>query len=111
MSHRHDHDDPDSPRGKIAVPANVQDAIRTLIQWAGDDPQREGLIDTPQRVGRAWKEYCQGYLEDPAIHLSRQFEEVGGYDELVLQIRSAHVRTPVTNAHPVCRPLLEKKKR
>ena len=51
---------------------------------AGDDPEREGLVDTPARVGRAWKEYCQGYSEDPSHHLSRVFEEVGGYDEIVL---------------------------
>ena len=69
---------------KIDVPEHVQDAIRTLIRWAGDDPDREGLIDTPKRVGRAWKEYCQGYDEDPGEHLSRVFEEVGGYDEIVL---------------------------
>jgi len=76
--------DEDANDGKIPVPAEVQEAIRTLIAWAGDDPQREGLIDTPKRVARAWKEYCQGYGEDPAIHLGRQFEEVGGYDEIVL---------------------------
>ncbi|WEK46837.1 MAG: GTP cyclohydrolase I FolE [Candidatus Andeanibacterium colombiense] len=69
---------------KIDVPDHVQEAIRTLIRWAGDDPEREGLIDTPKRVGRAWKEYCQGYEEDPGEHLSRVFEEVGGYDEIVL---------------------------
>ncbi len=69
---------------KVDVPAEVQDAIRTLIRWAGDDPAREGLADTPKRVGRAWKEYCRGYLEDPAKHLERTFEEVGGYDEIVL---------------------------
>ena len=72
------------PPAKMPVPDDVQDAIRTLIRWAGDDPQREGLIDTPARVARAWKEYCQGYQEDPRIHLSRVFEEVGGYDEIVL---------------------------
>ena len=72
------------PPAKIAVPENVSDAIRTLIRWAGDDPDREGLLDTPKRVARAWKEYCQGYGEDPASHLSRTFEEVGGYDEIVL---------------------------
>ncbi|MFM2371683.1 MAG: cyclohydrolase FolE [Pseudomonadota bacterium] len=66
------------------VPDEVADAIRTLIRWAGDDPAREGLMDTPKRVARAWKEYCEGYAEDPAYHLSRQFEEVGGYNELVL---------------------------
>ena len=69
---------------KPPVPDEVQEAIRTLLRWAGDDPAREGLIDTPSRVARAWKEYCQGYHEDPSYHLSRQFEEVGGYDELVL---------------------------
>jgi len=69
---------------KIDVPENVQEAIRTLIRWAGDDPEREGLFDTPKRVARAWKEYCQGYAEDPGVHLSRVFEEVGGYDEIVL---------------------------
>ena len=76
--------DEDLERGKAPVPQEVQDAIRTLIEWTGDDPEREGLRDTPKRVARAWKEYCQGYGEDPAIHLSRVFEEVGGYDEVVL---------------------------
>ncbi|ONF97425.1 GTP cyclohydrolase 1 [Sphingomonas jeddahensis] len=70
--------------GKMAVPDHVADAIRTLLRWAGDDPSREGLIDTPKRVARAWKEYCAGYAEDPAHHLARVFEEVGGYDEIVL---------------------------
>ncbi|MBT0667558.1 GTP cyclohydrolase I FolE [Novosphingobium profundi] len=74
----------DNPLGKPDVPEHVQEAIRTLISWAGDDPTREGLIDTPKRVARAWLEYCQGYEEDPSIHLSRVFEEVGGYDEVVL---------------------------
>ncbi len=69
---------------KIPVPDDVAAAIRTLIAWAGDDPDREGLVDTPKRVARAWKEYCQGYTEDPSLHLSRTFKEVGGYDEIVL---------------------------
>src|SRR5258706_14626910 len=69
---------------KMRVPDEVADAVRTLIKWSGDDPSREGLLDTPQRVARAWKEYCAGYQDDPAAHLSRVFEEVGGYDEIVL---------------------------
>lgn len=66
------------------VPYAVQDAVRTLIRWAGDDPAREGLADTPGRVARAWREYCRGYLEEPASHLSRTFKEVGGYEEVVI---------------------------
>ena len=69
---------------KIAVPDEVAEAVRTMIRWAGDDPTREGLLDTPARVARAWKEYARGYEEDPAVHLSRTFDEVGGYDEIVL---------------------------
>jgi len=69
---------------KIPVPDNVAEAVRTLIRWAGDEPGREGLLDTPLRVARAWKEYCAGYQDDPAVHLKRVFEEVGGYDDIVL---------------------------
>lgn len=69
---------------KAEVPEEVQEAIRTLIRWSGDDPTREGLVETPSRVARAWKEYCEGYHDDPAYHLSRIFHEVGGYDEIVL---------------------------
>jgi GTP cyclohydrolase I len=69
---------------KVPVPENVEEAIRTLLRWTGEDPAREGLVDTPKRVARAWKEYCAGYDEDPSLHLSRTFEEVGGYDEIVL---------------------------
>jgi GTP cyclohydrolase I len=72
------------PAPKIPVPEEVAEAVRTLIRWAGDDPDREGLLDTPARVARAWKEYAQGYGEDPSHHLSRTFDEVGGYDEIVL---------------------------
>lgn len=92
----------EGPKDKLPVPQDVQDAIRTLIRWSGDDPEREGLLDTTARVGRAWKEYCQGYAEDPAIHLARQFEEVGGYDELVLlkdipfQSHCEHHMAPIT---------------
>ena len=69
---------------KIPVPKEIEESIRNLIRWAGDDPDREGLVDTPKRVARAWREYCQGYDEDPGLHLARTFDEVGGYDEIVL---------------------------
>lgn len=88
--------------GKIPVPDEVQDAIRLLINWAGDDITREGLRDTPARVARAWKEYCEGYAEDPGQHLARVFEEVGGYDEIVLlkdipfQSHCEHHMAPIT---------------
>ena len=74
----------DEDDGRVTVPHEVEDAIRTLLRWAGDDPMREGLMDTPKRVGRAWREYCAGYQEDPSVHLKRTFEEVAGYDEVVL---------------------------
>jgi GTP cyclohydrolase I len=72
------------PTPKIPVPDDVAEAVRTLIRWAGDDPSREGLLDTPARVARAWKEYARGYEEDPSHHLARTFPEVGGYDDIVL---------------------------
>jgi GTP cyclohydrolase I len=86
MDRQHDSGDGDlvRPAPKVAVPDEVVEAVRTLIRWAGDDPDREGLLDTPARVARAWREYARGYGEDPARHLSRTFEEVGGYDEIVL---------------------------
>ncbi|URD61213.1 GTP cyclohydrolase I FolE [Sphingomonas sp. KRR8] len=84
MSDTPDDGDLVGPPPKLPVPEHVADAVRTLIRWAGDDPEREGLLDTPQRVARAWKEYARGYDEDPSHHLSRTFKEVGGYDEIVL---------------------------
>ena len=59
-------------------------AVRTLIAWAGDNPDREGLLDTPSRVAKAYKELYKGYGENPIEALSRTFEEVGGYDDIVL---------------------------
>jgi GTP cyclohydrolase I len=59
-------------------------AVRTLIEWAGDDPDREGLLDTPRRVIKSYKELFAGYESDPREYLERTFEEVGGYDELVV---------------------------
>ena len=102
MNLMHGHLVPEAATDKVPVPHEVQEAVRTLLRWAGDDPTREGLLDTPARYGRAWKEYCQGYGEDPALHLARQFEEVGGYDELVLlkdipfQSHCEHHMAPIT---------------
>jgi len=62
----------------------AEDAIRTLLRWAGDDPNREGLIDTPARVVRSYEEFFVGYEADPKDLLNRTFEEIDGYDEMVL---------------------------
>ena len=59
-------------------------AVRTLIRWAGDDPDRQGLAGTPGRVARAYEEWFSGYAEDPRDYLSRTFDEVAGYDEIVV---------------------------
>jgi GTP cyclohydrolase I len=63
--------------------AEAEDAVRTLIRWAGDDPNREGLLDTPSRVVRSYEEFFAGYKDDPAQILARTFSEVEGYDEIV----------------------------
>ena len=62
----------------------AEDAVRTLLRWAGEDPNREGLLDTPSRVTKAYGEWFRGYNEDPAEILKRTFEEVDGYDEMVV---------------------------
>jgi GTP cyclohydrolase I len=78
------------PRGCVGSPtirptqAEAEAAVRTLIEWAGDDPNREGLLDTPKRVAKAYRELFAGYESDPHDDLARTFEEVGGYDELVV---------------------------
>jgi GTP cyclohydrolase IA len=64
--------------------AEVEAAIRTVIRWAGDDPEREGLIETPARVVRALEEFFSGYAQDPAAILQKSFEEIDGYDEMVV---------------------------
>ncbi len=64
--------------------AEAEAAVRTLLRWAGDDPEREGLLDTPGRVVRSYRELYAGYDTDPRSYLERTFEEVGGYDQLVV---------------------------
>jgi GTP cyclohydrolase IA len=64
--------------------AEAEAAIRTLIQWAGDDPNREGLLDTPARVARSYRELFAGYEANPRDYMARTFEEVGGYDQMVV---------------------------
>ena len=63
----------------------AEEAIQTLIQWIGENPKREGLKSTPQRVIKAYKEYFQGYQEDPAKYLTKTFTEVEGYDDMVIE--------------------------
>jgi GTP cyclohydrolase I len=64
--------------------AEAEEAVRTLIRWAGDDPDREGLMGTPDRVVRSYEEFFAGYAEDPREILARTFEETDGYDEMVV---------------------------
>jgi GTP cyclohydrolase I len=63
---------------------DAEAAVRTLIAWAGDNPDREGLLDTPARVARSYRELFSGYAEDPRSFLERTFEEVGGYDDMIV---------------------------
>ncbi len=82
-------DDPSTPQNEAREAARpnrdeVLAAVRTLIRWAGDDPEREGLLGTPDRVARSFEQNFQGYAIDPAAILERTFEEVEGYDEIVL---------------------------
>jgi GTP cyclohydrolase I len=62
----------------------AEEAIHTLLLWAGDDPRREGLVDTPARVARAYEDWFSGYQQDPVEYLKRTFEEVEGYDEMIV---------------------------
>jgi GTP cyclohydrolase I len=64
--------------------AEVESAFRTIIQWTGDDPQRDGLIETPARVARAFEEFFSGYSQDPTLILQKTFEEIEGYDEMIV---------------------------
>jgi GTP cyclohydrolase IA len=72
-----------SARSRVSRRA-AEAAVRTLLKWAGEDPRREGLKDTPQRVVDAYRDWFSGYEIDPAAYLRRTFEEVGGYDELIV---------------------------
>ena len=72
-----------SARARVSRRA-AEGAVRTLLRWAGEDPRREGLQDTPQRVVDAYRDWFSGYGIDPAAYLRRTFEEVGGYDELIV---------------------------
>lgn len=62
----------------------AEEAVRTLLRWAGDDPTREGLLDTPRRVAKAYEDWFSGYALDPDDYMARTFEEVGGYDEMIV---------------------------
>lgn len=85
-----DHDDEGMLPPKTITPEGrpsrdeAEAAVRTLLRWAGDDPDREGLLDTPARVARSYRELFAGYDTDPRSYLERTFEEVGGYDQLVV---------------------------
>lgn len=74
----------DAPRSDRPSRAEAEEAVRTLLRWAGEDPTREGLLDTPDRVVRSYEEFFAGYLVDPVGLLERTFEETDGYDEIVL---------------------------
>jgi GTP cyclohydrolase I len=77
-----------SPCAKTAPnrpsPEEAEKAVRTLLRWAGDDPSREGLVDTPARVAKAYQDWFSGYDQDPEAYLARTFEEVAGYDDMVV---------------------------
>lgn len=74
----------DKPRADQPTQAEAEEAVRTLLRWIGEDETREGLKDTPSRVTKAYLEMFSGYLKDPAEELGRTFEEVAGYDDMVL---------------------------
>jgi GTP cyclohydrolase I len=85
MARKLDHSDPSTSQPDSRPSrAQAEEAVRTLLRWAGDDPSREGLRETPARVARAFDEFFAGYAIDPAQLLARTFEEVDGYDEMVL---------------------------
>jgi GTP cyclohydrolase I len=77
--------EPAKPSEKTEVSREqAEEAVRTLLRWSGEDPQREGLLDTPRRVVKAYRDWFSGYAIDPEEYLARTFEEVCGYDELIV---------------------------
>ena len=81
---RRNHRSPSLAKPKKPTRKAAEDAVRTLLLWAGEDPNREGLVDTPKRVATAYQDWFSGYQEDPVRYLRRTFEEVEGYDELIV---------------------------
>ena len=73
-----------SAKDKPVTQADAEDAVRVLLRWAGEDPAREGLLDTPRRVAEAYGDWFSGYREQPREFLERTFEEVAGYDEMIV---------------------------
>lgn len=73
-----------APTASVVSEQEARQAVAVLLRWAGDDPRREGLQDTPTRVVRAYRDWFSGYLSDPADYLRRTFEEVEGYDEMIV---------------------------
>ena len=74
----------DDAKSRPVSREQAEEAVRTLLLWAGEDPKREGLLDTPKRVVKAYSDWFKGYDEDPAEYLRRTFEEVEGYDEMIV---------------------------
>jgi GTP cyclohydrolase I len=75
---------PNGPAVERPTREQAEEAVRTLLRWAGDDPAREGLVGTPDRVVRSYEEFFSGYDDDPVAYLERTFEEVEGYDEMIV---------------------------
>ncbi len=73
-----------TPKTAAVDQAQAEEAVRTLLRWAGEDPSREGLLDTPKRVALAYRDWFSGYATDPSEYLGRTFEEVAGYDEMIV---------------------------
>src|SRR5690606_3035055 len=79
----------ESPKSPVTQ-AQAEAAVRTLLEWAGEDPNREGLLDTPRRVAKAYGDWFSGYREDPRAYMERTFEEVAGYDEMIVLRDAEH---------------------